>query len=70
MVVGWYEWLCVVDVGFVCEFGYFDYCGSIGIIVLYLCDFCKGCNCLWVIVKGDLWLCLFGEFGVLLCLLL
>lgn len=41
-----------------------DYVGTIGLIAPYSKDFCKGCNRLRVTAKGDLRLCLFGDFGV------
>ncbi|WP_438263828.1 GTP 3',8-cyclase MoaA [Asticcacaulis aquaticus] len=40
-----------------------DYRGSIGVIAPYSRDFCTTCNRLRVTAKGQLRLCLFGEFG-------
>ncbi len=41
-----------------------DYCGSVGLIMPYERDFCRGCNRLRVSALGKLHLCLFGEKGI------
>nr|MBA2815124.1 Cyclic pyranopterin monophosphate synthase [Candidatus Pantoea persica] len=41
-----------------------DYVGEIGLIMLYLRDFCASCNRLRVPAHGNLHLCLFGDGGV------
>jgi GTP 3',8-cyclase len=46
------------------EYTHPDYAGRIGIIAPYSKDFCAGCNRLRVTARGDLRLCLFGEFGI------
>ena len=46
------------------EYTHPDYAGRIGIIAPYSRDFCAGCNRLRVTARGDLRLCLFGEFGI------
>lgn len=45
------------------EYGHPDHKGRIGIIAPYSKDFCTTCNRLRVTARGDLRLCLFGEFG-------
>lgn len=52
------------DAGPAREFWHHDYAGRIGIIAPYSKDFCASCNRLRVTAKGDLRLCLFGEFGI------
>ena len=52
------------DAGPAREYSHPDHRGTVGIIAPYSRDFCKGCNRLRVTAKGDLRLCLFGEFGV------
>ncbi|CCH12981.1 GTP 3',8-cyclase MoaA [Stenotrophomonas muris] len=64
LAAGWHERPRAADAGPAREFGHPDHRGSIGIIAPYSRDFCKGCNRLRVTAKGDLRLCLFGEFGV------
>lgn len=54
------------DAGPAREFGHSDYRGRIGLIAPYSRDFCTTCNRLRVTARGDLRLCLFGEFGVAL----
>jgi cyclic pyranopterin phosphate synthase len=46
------------------EYAHPDYRGRIGIIAPYSKDFCAGCNRLRVTARGDLRLCLFGDFGI------
>ena len=54
------------DAGPAREYAHPDYRGRIGIIAPYSKDFCAGCNRLRVTARGDLRLCLFGEFGITL----
>lgn len=61
---GWSERPRYADAGPAREFGHPDYRGTVGIIAPYSRDFCQGCNRLRVTARGDLRLCLFGEFGV------
>ncbi|MGH8055375.1 MAG: GTP 3',8-cyclase MoaA [Stenotrophomonas sp.] len=63
---GWSQRPRAADAGPAREFTHPDYRGSFGIIAPYSRDFCKGCNRLRVTAKGDLRLCLFGDFGVAL----
>lgn len=63
---GWHLRPRAADAGPAREFTHPDYRGSFGIIAPYSRDFCKGCNRLRVTAKGDLRLCLFGDFGVAL----
>ncbi len=63
---GWHQRPRAADAGPAREFTHPDYRGSFGIIAPYSKDFCKGCNRLRVTAKGDLRLCLFGDFGVAL----
>ncbi|MNM60019.1 Cyclic pyranopterin monophosphate synthase [compost metagenome] len=63
---GWHLRPRAADAGPAREFTHPDYRGSFGIIAPYSKDFCKGCNRLRVTAKGDLRLCLFGDFGVAL----
>ncbi len=46
------------------EYGRPGHAGRIGIIAPYSRDFCAGCNRLRVTARGDLRLCLFGEWGI------
>lgn len=46
------------------EYAHPEYAGTIGLIAPYGRDFCAGCNRLRVTARGELRLCLFGEFGV------
>lgn len=46
------------------EYAHPHYRGRIGIIAPYAKDFCAGCNRLRVTARGDLRLCLFGNFGI------
>jgi cyclic pyranopterin phosphate synthase len=62
--LGWIEGIRAHDAGPAQNFSHADYEGSIGIIAPYSKDFCKNCNRLRITAKGDLRLCLFGEFGV------
>ena len=52
------------DAGPAHEYAHPDYRGRIGIIAPYSKDFCAGCNRLRVTARGDLRLCLFGDFGI------
>ena len=52
------------DAGPAREYGHPDYRGRVGIIAPYSKDFCAGCNRLRVTARGDLRLCLFGDFGI------
>jgi len=54
------------DAGPAREYAHPDHKGRIGIIAPYSRDFCRGCNRLRVTARGDLRLCLFGDFGVAL----
>ncbi len=66
LAAGWSERKRGADAGPAREFSHPDYRGSVGIIAPYSKDFCKGCNRLRVTARGDLRLCLFGDFGVAL----
>lgn len=61
---GWTLVPRAADAGPALEFRRPDYRGRIGIIAPYSKDFCAGCNRLRVTARGDLRLCLFGEFGI------
>jgi len=61
---GWQPLERAADAGPAREFGHADYRGRIGLIAPYSRDFCTTCNRLRVTARGDLRLCLFGEFGV------
>lgn len=63
---GWLQRPRAADAGPAREFTHPDYRGSFGIIAPYSRDFCKGCNRLRVTARGDLRLCLFGDFGIAL----
>jgi cyclic pyranopterin phosphate synthase len=63
---GWQQRPRAADAGPAREFTHPDYRGSFGIIAPYSRDFCKGCNRLRVTARGDLRLCLFGDFGIAL----
>ena len=52
------------DAGPAREYAHPDCRGRIGIIAPYSKDFCAGCNRLRVTARGDLRLCLFGDFGI------
>lgn len=52
------------DAGPAREYAHPDYRGRVGIIAPYSKDFCAGCNRLRVTARGDLRLCLFGDFGI------
>lgn len=60
---GWRQLDRAPDAGPAREWMHPDYAGRIGIIAPYAKDFCAGCNRLRVTARGDLRLCLFGEFG-------
>lgn len=60
---GWRQLDRAPDAGPAREWAHPDYAGRIGIIAPYSKDFCAGCNRLRVTARGDLRLCLFGEFG-------
>ena len=61
---GWSLRPRAVDAGPAREYAHPGYAGRIGIIAPYSKDFCAGCNRLRVTARGDLRLCLFGEFGI------
>ncbi len=61
---GWSLRPRAVDAGPAREYAHPDYAGRIGIIAPYSKDFCAGCNRLRVTARGDLRLCLFGDFGI------
>lgn len=64
LAAGWSERVRATDAGPAREFRHPGYRGSVGIIAPYSRDFCRGCNRLRVTARGDLRLCLFGDFGV------
>lgn len=64
LAAGWSERARRSDAGPAREFGHPGHRGTVGIIAPYARDFCAGCNRLRVTARGDLRLCLFGEFGV------
>lgn len=66
LAAGWQLRPRADDAGPAREYGHPDHRGRIGIIAPYSKDFCKGCNRLRVTARGDLRLCLFGDFGVAL----
>jgi len=61
---GWRLRPRAADAGPAREYTHPAHRGSIGVIAPYSQDFCQGCNRLRVTARGDLRLCLFGEFGV------
>ena len=61
---GWMLTPRAADAGPAREYAHPAYRGRIGIIAPYSKDFCAGCNRLRVTARGDLRLCLFGEFGI------
>lgn len=61
---GWHLRERAPDAGPAREYAHADYRGRIGIIAPYSRDFCSGCNRLRVTARGDLRLCLFGDFGI------
>jgi len=61
---GWSLLPRAADAGPAREYAHPDFRGRIGIIAPYSRDFCAGCNRLRVTARGDLRLCLFGEFGI------
>ena len=61
---GWRLRPRAADAGPAREYTHPAHRGSIGVIAPYSRDFCQGCNRLRVTARGDLRLCLFGEFGV------
>ncbi|MDR6094555.1 GTP 3',8-cyclase MoaA [Stenotrophomonas sp. SORGH_AS_0321] len=64
LAAGWSERPRYPDAGPAREFGHPGHRGTVGIIAPYARDFCSSCNRLRVTARGDLRLCLFGEFGV------
>lgn len=64
LAAGWSERPRAADAGPAREYAHPDHRGTLGIIAPYARDFCRGCNRLRVTARGDLRLCLFGEFGV------
>ena len=63
---GWQLQARGADAGPAREYAHPGYRGRIGIIAPYSKDFCAGCNRLRVTARGDLRLCLFGDFGIAL----
>lgn len=63
---GWQLQSRAADAGPALEYAHPDYRGRFGIIAPYAKDFCAGCNRLRVTARGDLRLCLFGDFGIAL----
>lgn len=63
---GWTLGARASDAGPAREYAHPNYRGRIGIIAPYSKDFCAGCNRLRVTARGDLRLCLFGDFGIAL----
>ena len=61
---GWVRMMRAADAGPAIEYVHPDHAGRIGVIAPYARDFCAGCNRLRVTARGDLRLCLFGDFGV------
>ena len=61
---GWLLQPRAADAGPAREYAHPQHRGRIGVIAPYSKDFCAGCNRLRVTARGDLRLCLFGEFGV------
>lgn len=61
---GWTRINRAPDAGPAIEYTHPDYQGRIGLIAPYAPNFCAACNRLRVTARGDLRLCLFGEFGV------
>lgn len=61
---GWVLRPRAADAGPALEYAHPDYRGRIGVIAPYARDFCAGCNRLRVTARGDLRLCLFGNFGI------
>ena len=61
---GWTRVARAPDAGPAIEYAHPDYRGKIGLIAPYAPNFCASCNRLRVTARGDLRLCLFGEFGV------
>ena len=61
---GWSLRPRAADAGPAREYVHPAYHNSIGTIAPYSRDFCAGCNRLRVTARGDLRLCLFGDFGI------
>ncbi len=66
VAAGWSITPRAADAGPAREFAHPRCRGRIGIIAPYSKDFCAGCNRLRVTARGDLRLCLFGDFGIAL----
>lgn len=64
LAAGWRLRPRAPDAGPARDYTHPEHRGSIGVIAPYSKDFCQGCNRLRVTARGDLRLCLFGEFGV------
>lgn len=64
VAAGWSLRARAPDAGPAREYAHPDYRGRVGIIAPYSKDFCAGCNRLRVTARGDLRLCLFGDFGI------
>jgi cyclic pyranopterin phosphate synthase len=63
---GWRLRMRAADAGPAREYAHPQFRGTIGVIAPYSRDFCTGCNRLRVTARGDLRLCLFGDFGIAL----
>lgn len=61
---GWTPKPRAFDDGPAVEFSHPDHLGRLGLIAPYAPTFCDACNRLRVTARGQLRLCLFGEFGV------
>ncbi len=61
---GWIAQPRASDAGPAIDYAHPEFAGRIGVIAPYARDFCAGCNRLRVTARGDLRLCLFGDFGV------
>lgn len=61
---GWVRQVRARTAGPAVEYRHPNYLGRLGFIAPYAPDFCHSCNRLRVTAKGDMRLCLFGDFGV------
>lgn len=66
MEAGWSLQPHASDAGPAREYTHPEHRGRIGVIAPYSKGFCAGCNRLRVTARGDLRLCLFGDFGIAL----
>lgn len=64
LATGWVLCPRAADAGPALEYAHPAYRGRIGVIAPYARDFCTACNRLRVTARGDLRLCLFGNFGI------